>query len=201
MEEVKPDGRSQYFMHVDPALSGARYAIACVKRVIYRDSTGTKCPRVVLVFTKTYDPDPKRGLDFETIDNDVKALCKKFRPCIVSYDQFNSEHSLQMLSKAGYRCLHTAFNRAYKNKIYQNLKDLMCKPEKGLYLYDDPLLIKEMMNIKFKPTPRGQSIGADKRGDCPTDDVVDCLAGAAFLACGQHSIQLPECSLVYTGSR
>ena len=85
-----------------------------------------------------------------------------------------------MLQRAGYRCLQTSYNRGYKNKIYQNLKDLMVKPEHPLWLYDDALLIMEMINIKFKPTPRGQSIGADKRGECATDDVVDCLAGAAF---------------------
>ena len=200
-EETKPDGRNQYFFHVDPALSGARYAIVAVKKTMYRDRAGMRCSRVVLAFTKVYDPDPKKGLNFDEIDKDVLALCRRFRPCIVSYDQFNSEHSLQMLDRAGHRTLRTSFNRGYKNKVYQNLKDLMCKPEKGLYLYDDPLLIKELMNLKFKPTPRGQSIGADKRGECPTDDVCDCLAGAAFLACGQNSIQLPESSLVYTGSR
>jgi len=200
-EEIRPDGRSEYFIHVDPALSGARYAIVCVKKTTYRDRSGVKCARVVLAFSKYYDPDPKMGLNFDAIDKDVMALCKKFRPSIVSYDQFNSEHSLQMLARSGYRILRTTFNRAYKNKIYQNLKDLMAKPEKGLYLYDDPLLIMEMVNLKFKPTPRGQSIGADKRGECPTDDVVDCLAGAAFLACGQNSVQLPESSIVYTGSR
>jgi hypothetical protein len=77
----------------------------------------------------------------------------------------------------------------------------MSRPERGLYLYDDGLLVRELMNIKFRPTPRGQSIGADTRGECPTDDLADCLGGAAFMACGQHSHQLPESQVVYTGSR
>ena len=200
-EEQRADGRSQYFMHVDPALSGARYAIVIVKKQMYRNMLGERCPRVILVFTRYFDPDPKKGLDFSAIDAEVLSICKKFRPSIVTYDQFNSVHSLQMLQRAGYRCLQTSYNRGYKNKIYQNLKDLMVKPEHPLWLYDDALLIMEMINIKFKPTPRGQSIGADKRGECATDDVVDCLAGAAFMACGQHSHQLPESSIVYTGPR
>ena len=200
-EENTPDGGSQYFFHVDPALSGARYALVAVKRRTYRDSSGMVCPRVVLAFTKVWDPDPKTGLDFALIDSEVLNLCRRFRPTAVSYDQYNSIHSLQMLRRAGYNTIQTAYNRGYKNKIFQNLKDLMAKPERGLWIYDEPLLMREMLNLKFKPTPRGQSIGADKRGECPTDDVVDCLAGAAFLACGQHSHQLPESSVVYTGSR
>ena len=200
-EEAQPDRKSQYYFHVDPALSGARYAIVCVKRSNYRDASGQKCPRVILSFCKTYDPDSKRGLDYGEIDKDLLALCKKFRPNFVTFDQYNSVHSLQMLQKAGYRVMQTAYNRGYKNKIYQNLKDLMVKPERGLWLYDDELLVRELLNIKFKPTPRGQSIGADKRGDCPTDDLADCLAGAAFIACGQHAVQLPESQVVYTGSR
>jgi len=200
-EELRADGKSQYFFHIDPALSGARYAMVGVKKQIYRNQMGERSPRVILVFTKTWEPDPKKGLDYSAIDAEVLSICKRFRPAFVTYDQYNSVHSLQMLQRAGYRCLQTAFNRGYKNKIYQNLKDLMAKPERPLQLYDEPLLIREILNVKFKPTPRGQSIGADKRGECPTDDVVDCLAGAAFLACGQHSHQLPESSLVYTGSR
>jgi hypothetical protein len=45
------------------------------------------------------------------------------------------------------------------------------------------------------------SIGADKRGDCPTDDMADCLAGAAFMASGHHHARLPEVLTVYTGMR
>jgi len=200
-EELKTDCRSQYFMHVDPALSGARYAIAIVKKQMYRNMLGERCPRVILTFTKVFDPDPKIGLNFSEIDAEVLSICKRFRPTMITYDQFNSVHSLQMLKRAGYRCQQTAYNRGFKNKIYQNLKDLMARPEHPLWLYDDGLLIQEMLNIKFKPTPRGQSIGADKRGECPTDDLLDCLAGASFMACGQHSYQLPESSIVYTGPR
>ena len=198
-EELRPDDRNQYFFHVDPALSGARYAIVGVKRVPYRDQLGGRQVRVVLVFAKTFEPDAKSGLDYAKIDAEVLMLCRRYKPSVVSYDQYNSVHSLQMLRKAGYRILQTAFNRGYKNKIYQNLKDLMSKPERALWLYDEPLLIRELINLKFKPTPRGQSIGADKRGECPTDDLADCLAGAAFTACGEHQIQLPESSVIYTG--
>lgn len=200
-QELRPDGRSQYFFHVDPALSGNRYVMVGVKRSWYRDVTGERQPRVTLAFTKVFEPDPRTGLDYATIDAEVLSFCKRFRPSFITYDQYNSVHSLQLLQKAGYKILQTAYNRGYKNKIYQNLKDLMSRPERGLHIYDDALLVRELMNIKFRPTPRGQSIGADVRGDCPTDDLADCLAGAAFMACGQHSHQLPESQIAYTGRR
>ena len=200
-EEQRADGRSQYFFHIDPALSGARYAIVGVKRIPYPDRTGMRQVRIVLVYSKTWDPDPKKGLDLTRIEDEVLQICRRFRPSFVTFDQFQSVHMLGKIQRAGYRCLQTAFNRGYKNKIFQNLKDLMSHPDGQLWIYDDALLMREMLHLKFKPTPRGQSIGADKRGECPTDDLVDCLAGAAFLACGQHSHQLPESSVVYTGSR
>jgi hypothetical protein len=199
--ETKPDGKSQYFFHIDPALSGNRYVMVAVKKNMYRDVTGERRPRVTLAFTRMFEPDPRTGLDYSRIDAEVLSLCKQFRPIFVTYDQYNSVHSLQMLRKAGYRVLQTAYNRGYKNKIYQNLKDLMSRPERGLYLYDETMLIKELMYLKFRPTARGQSIGSDTKGECPTDDLADCLAGSAFMACGQHRYQLPESSVVNTGRR
>lgn len=200
-EELKADGRSAYYFHVDPALSGNRYAVAGVKRQHYRDRTGQRQTRVILVFTKTWDPDPKKGLNLTEIEMELTSIFKRFRPELITFDQYNSAQMLEKFRRAGFRTMQTAFNRGYKNKIFQNLKDLMSHPDRQLWLYDDALLMREMLNLKFKPTPRGQSIGADKRGECPTDDLIDCVAGASFIACGQHSHQLPESSIIYTGSR
>lgn len=106
-----------------------------------------------------------------------------------------------MMQRYSINVKQTTFNRGYKNRIYQNLKDLMAKPEVGLYIYDDSLLVTELKNLRYKPTTRGMSIGADKRGDCPTDDMADCLAGAAFMASGHHHTKLPSVITVFTGMR
>jgi len=192
----------EYYMHVDPGLSADRYCLAIVRKTIYRDAAGALCPRAILALTKSYEPVAQGvGLDYERIENDILELCHKFRPILITFDQWNSVGSLQMLQRNGFNSRQTAFNRGYKNRIYQNLKDLMAKPEPGLWLYDDPLLLTELKNLKYRPTARGMSIGADKRGDCPTDDMADCLAGAAFMASGHHYARLPAVVTVYTGMR
>jgi hypothetical protein len=199
--ETSPVPGAEYYFHLDPALSGDRYVLVAVRKTIYRDIRGDLCPRPVLSFIRVFEPKPGFGLDYEEIDAEVVKLCLKYKPRVVSYDQWNSETSLQRLTKVGVFTKRTAFNRGYKNRIYQNLRDLMAKPEVGIYIFDDALLLAELYNLKYKPSPRGMSIGADKRGDCPTDDAADCLAGASYLACGNFFCQLPMTTTVFTGMR
>jgi hypothetical protein len=200
--ETEPVFGCEYYMHVDPGLSADRYCVAIVRKTVYHDSGGNLSPRVILAMTKAYDPESQGvGLNYEKIEADLLDMCRKFNPILVTFDQWNSIGSLQMLQRNGFNTRQTTFNRGYKNRIYQNLKDLMAKPELGLWLYDDQLLMTELRNLKYRPTARGMSIGADKRGDCPTDDMADCLAGAAFMASGHHHARLPEVLTVYTGMR
>jgi len=96
--------------------------------------------------------------------------------------------------------VQTAFNRSFKNKIYQNLREMMAyQPEPELWLYEDPRLILEMRSLKYRPTVRGVSLVVDKHGEVKTDDLIDCLCGA--VAMGSENIRptLPSPVLVRTG--
>jgi hypothetical protein len=199
--QTKPEPGGEYYIHIDPGLTASRYVCVGVQRKLYRDSQGVLCPRAILAFVKMYTPISAMGLEWGKIDEDVLATCKLFRPAMVTYDQWNSAASLYMLQQNHFPFEKTSFNRSYKNKIYQNLRDLMSKPECGIYLFEHEELRQELYHLKFKPTPRGVSIGADKRGECPTDDICDCLAGASYRACGKYFARLPTPSLVYTGFR
>lgn len=195
------DGRNEYYFHIDPGQGVSRYVIVIVKRSFYRDIRNKLMPRVILVYTKIWTPDSKMGLKFTEIDQEVLGLCRRFSPVEISYDQWNSIHSLEILREHGFMCNQYAYNRGYKQRIYQNLKDLMNVEEKALWLYDQPNLIQELKHLRYRPTPRGVSIGADTRGDCPTDDLADCLAGAAYRACGRTNARLPAIVTTYTGLR
>ena len=110
----------------------------------------------------------------------------------------NSVHSLQLLRSHGIHTLETSFNRGFKMKIYLNLKELMSyQPTPELWLYDDSRLILEMKALRVRPTQRGQSITTDKHGETKTDDLVDCLAGAASMATDAIRAPLPEPMVVY----
>lgn len=199
--QIRPEPGGEYFIHIDPGLTASRYVCVGVQRKMYRDRQGVLCPRAVLAFVKMYTPISATGLEWGKIDDDVLKICKLFRPAMVTYDQWNSAASLYMLQQNNFPFEKTAFNRSYKNKIYQNLRDLMSKPECGLYLFEHDELKQELYHLKYRPTPRGVSIGADKRGECPTDDIADCLAGASYRACGKYFARLPLPSVVYTGFR
>ena len=200
--EDEPEHGVEYFFHIDPSGGGDRFAMAAVKRTFCRDAYGKTLPRIVLAFTRTFEPEGDRGLNYMKIDQEILDLCIKYRPVTVTFDQWNSPSSIEMLRANGIRAMSTSFNRGYKNKIYQNLRELMARPEIGLWLYEEPLLLAELKSLKYRPTPRGYcSIGADPRSDTPTDDMCDCLAGAAFMAAGNYYRRLPQGILVNTGYR
>jgi hypothetical protein len=198
-EEAQPG--AEYYAHVDPALTQNNYAMVVVQKQAYRDLQGVLSPRVILAHLQVWIPLPGVGLDLLKIDQEVLAICRRFRPLLVSYDQWGSQGSLAFLKRNGVAVRQSQFNRRYKQEIYQNLQDLMSKPESALWLYDHPQLIREMLHIRHRPTPRGISIGANPHGDCPTDDCVDCLAGAAFIASHHYYGRLPQPVTVYTGMR
>jgi len=77
----------------------------------------------------------------------------------------------------------------------------MSKPECGVYLFQHEDLYNELVHLKFRPSPRGISIGADKRGECPTDDIADCVAGATHASCGKYYSRYPMSAVVHTGMR
>lgn len=187
----------EHYIHVDPALSNNNYALVVVRKDAYYDVNGILQPRIILSYVKVWTPAPGVGLNYLKIDQEVVDICRKYRPIIVSYDQCNSEGSMALLRRNGINVLMRSYNRGFKMRIYQNLKDLMIK--NALYLYDDPFLIPEIKHLKYRPTPRGVSIGADIRSEVPTDDSVDCLAGAAYNACGNYYRGLPQGGVVWTG--
>jgi hypothetical protein len=195
--EDSPSYTGEYYFHIDPALSNANYAMVGVRKEAYYDNNSLLQPRVFLSFVKVWTPSPGAGLDFIAIDQEVITICRKFRPVLVGYDQYNSAGSMALLRRSGINLVQHAYNRGYKMRIYQNLKDMMIK--KSLFLFDDHHLTPELRHLKYRPTPRGVSIGADVRGEVKTDDCADCLAGATFLACNNYYRGLPQPVTVYTG--
>lgn len=195
---TRPQPGFNYYIHVDPANGGDRYVAVMVAKQMYTNHIGKRRPRAFLANIWVWEPVPGVGLMFNQIDQQMIQICKIFHPMCVSYDQWNSIHSLQLLRSHGVRTMETSYNRSFKAKIYLNLKELMTyQPQPELWLYNDARLILEMKSIKVRPTMRGQSVMPDKHGEVKTDDLVDCLAGATSMATDAVQAPLPEPMVVY----
>lgn len=189
----KPMPGFNYYLHVDPASGGDRYVAVLVAKERYTNHLGRKRIRVRLANVWIWEPEPGIGIEFSKIDREIIQICGIYRPLAVSYDQYNSKQSVQLLRSHGINTIETSYNRGFKQKIYQNLRDMMSYyPEPELWLYDDVRLILEMKALKKRPTQRGISIVVDKHGDTKTDDIVDCLAGATAMASENLRAALPE---------
>jgi len=197
---IRPMYGFNYFLHVDPAKNGNRYVALLVAKEYYTNNRGQRRIRVRLANIWAWEPQPGIGLLYNEIDKEMIRICGIFHPMVVSYDQYNSVSSLQLLRSHGINAIQTSYNRAFKNKIYQNLKDMMSyQPDSELWLYDEPRLILEMKSLKYRPTMRGISLVVDKHGEIKTDDCCDCLAGAAAMASEGLRMALPAPVTVRTG--
>lgn len=192
-----------YFLHVDPAKKGNNYSAVLVAKERYTSPLGRRRVKCILAGVWVWKPLPNLGLQFHLIDKDIIRICQVFRPSLVTYDDYHSVHSLQLLRSHGINTQQLPYNRNVKMKIYQNLRDLMTyQPDPELVLYDNggdsSLLIQELLHLKYKRTQRGFTLVIDKGSDIKTDDLADCLAGACSTANEGLRMALPEPVVVHS---
>lgn len=196
-QQTRADPGINYYMHVDPAKKSHNYVAVMVGKERYETFQGHRRNRFFLAGIWIWRPQVGEGIQFTKIDQEMLQICRTFRPLSITYDDYHSMGSIELLRSHGFRTRITQFNRNMKWKIYQILRDAMCfQPQPELALYNnDPnsaLLFMELMNIRTKQTQRGQTIVPDKSGEIKTDDVADCLAGAVAAAGEGLRAGLPE---------
>lgn len=201
---TRPQPATNYYIHVDPAKKSNNYAAVMVAKQRYVTPQGQKRIRCSLAGTWLWKPTPGLGLLFDDIDKQIIKICSIFHPMSVTYDDYHSVHSVQLLRRHGINCLQIAFNDRVKCKVYQNLRNMMLyQPQPEIILYDHNaetnLLLAELKELKFKKTKRGYTILPDKNGDVGLDDLSDCLAGAVWAANEGLRMALPAAALVHTG--
>ncbi len=203
---LKPQPGYNYYLHVDPANGGNNYSAVLVAKKKYVNYMGKRRNMISLARVWVWRPAPGIGIMFHQIDQEILKICATYRPIVVTYDDYQSAHSLQLLRSNGINTRRIPYNRSIKMKIYQNLKDLMSyMPLPELQLYDDGgdshVLAEELRNLKFKSINRGITFLVDKEADIKTDDIADCLAGACTSANDGLVASLPAPVTVYAGFR
>jgi len=189
------EGGFSYFCHLDPATSSHNYALCvCHREMFINPQTNKTDFKIKVDHLKYWQPKEGKPILTEEVDNYIIALSKRFNFELVTFDQWNSQHSIDHLKKHSVPAKMTRFTKRYKIIIYDNLYDL-CSAGR-LEIPDHELLKNEMLYLQRRYTPTGYRVFAKKDGLVKTDDLVDALAGAAYACMHDSVVRLPQGRLV-----
>lgn len=195
--KLKDHGESgfSYFCHLDPATSSHNYALCvCHKESFLNRETNKTDFKVVVDHLHYWQPTEGRPILNEEVDSYIINLSKKFNFELVTFDQWNSQHSIDHLKKHGIPAKMTRFTKRYKIIIYDNLYDLASANR--IHIPNHDLLKGEMMYLQRRYTPTGYRVFPKKDGLIKTDDIVDALAGASYACMYDGNQRLPQGKLV-----
>lgn len=182
-----------YFAHLDPAMSSHNYALViCHKEMYFNYDLQQRDFRVVVDHIRYWTPTPDKLISVEEIDKYMLEINKRFHLGLVTYDQWNSQASIQKLRKVGIPAIETRFTKNYKMLIYDNLYELVVS--KKLLIPGNLLMMNEMVNLqrKWSTSGGGFSVMPKIEGDITTDDLCDALAGACFNTMDRTVRRLPQ---------
>ena len=120
----------------------------------------------------------------------ILAISRRFYLSLVSFDQWNSNESINRLREYGIPAKMTRFTKRYKIMIYDCLYNLV-SAGKIIIPYNE-LLKNEMLYLQRRFMPTGYRVFAKKDGLVRTDDLVDSLAGAVYSSIEVESSRLPK---------
>lgn len=180
-----------YFCHLDPATSSHNYALCvCHKESFLNKNTNKMDFKVVVDHIKYWQPSEGKPILNEEVDNYIIMISRRFNFELVTFDQWNSQHSIDHLKKHSVPAKMTRFTKRYKIIIYDNLYDLASAGRLQIPAHE--LLKDEMLYLQRRYTPTGYRVFAKKDGLVKTDDVVDALAGAAYACLNESNNRLPQ---------
>jgi hypothetical protein len=187
-----------YFAHLDPAISSHNYALAVVHKHLFVNPVTRKIDFwIVLDHLKVWTPTDGKPIRIDEVDDYVIDLRRRFHLGLVTYDQWNSQSSIEKMRKNGIPAICTRFNKQYKIQIYDELYKLVAQEK--LKLPYIKLLHDEMLNLQRKFMAQGYRIYPKSEGECKTDDTCDAIAGACFNALKTDASRLPSARLVNMG--
>ena len=206
-----PSGKPghKYYIHLDPATTSNNYALCIVHKENFINSNKESDFKVILDFACYWHPEPGNPVKVSEVDDFVLNLKNKFNISLVTYDNWNSDQSIEKLTKAGIPNKRTHFSSKYKMRIYGELYNLLLMDKiklpnnsitlPGIRTQKVPphiLLRDEMLTIQRKETNFGFKVYKKKDGECKTDDLIDALSGAVYSCLKVESTKLPSGKLI-----
>lgn len=194
-----------YYAHLDPAATSHNYALIVLhteERMRLTERNGQiikeKTKMFVVDHMKCWQPEGGRAINVYEVDQYIVDLAKRFRFGMVSYDNWNSQASVQLLRRKGIPTKITPFRREYKTRIYDQLFDLLVNhqlalPRKTPY---SQMMEMELKCLKRIYLPTGFKIEPNPEAQITTDDFCDALAGACGVASESMYTGYPQGAMV-----
>ena len=193
-----------HFVHIDPASSSHNYALVVLHKEYFMDPETKKAQFVIIVdHIKHWSP-AKGPINPEEVTGYILSLKRRFHIGLLTYDSWASQESIRLMRKAGIPNKETKFTGPYKMKIYREFENLVLSGRIKIPAVDSDktsLLRSEMIELQRKFTANGFKIMPKTDGDgVKSDDIVDCVAGAAYIAIEKQVNRLPNLMLVECGN-
>jgi hypothetical protein len=187
-----------YFVHIDPATSSHNYALVVLHKEYFLNRETMKADFQIIVDHIKYWTPAGGIINPNEVTAYIVGLKRRFHIGLITYDSWASTESILKMRKAGIPNKETKFTAHYKFKIYKELENLVNSGRLSIP-YED-LLYQEMIELQRKFTATGFKVMHKKDGDgVKSDDIVDCLAGACYVAIENQTSRLPYAKLVAIG--
>jgi len=188
-----------YFVHLDPATSSHNYALAVVHKEFYLNKETGKAEFMVIVDHLKHWSPINGAINQNEVIQYVIGLKRKFHIGLITYDAFTSQESIIKMRKAGIPNKETKFLASFKFSIYKELENLI--NTNRIFIPYNHLLYNEMVDLQRRFTPTGFKIMPKKDGDgVKSDDLIDCVAGAAYQAIERPLTRLPQARVASLGN-
>lgn len=194
----------QYYLHLDPASTGDRYALMIAHQERrYNQKTGIYDTYIIEDYSDFFVPPDGGHLDpDDIIDNHVLPLFGKFRIVSVTYDAMFSLEQQKKFTSKGIHHRKVSFSGTAKNELYMTALDFFINNRVELCRDDEQLKgeLKAIL-INYRKTP--PKIMKNEGAEYNTDDLVDCLCGIinSVMRGASGQTQLPRIGTVRTGRR
>jgi hypothetical protein len=175
-----------YRGHVDPGKSGASTGVA-IAHVAGWDDRGL--PHAVFDVLQAFDPQdyPEGIIDYRGVTNNLARLLDDFMPSELSFDQFNSIETIQVLRSyvqgRKYPKRVNIIERPATASLNWNTFETF-KTALNLGLVHSPYLERLELELQFLQERNGKVMPSSS-GPCTTKDLVDCVAIVTYELIGE----------------
>lgn len=182
------DPRHLHYMHLDPGLNSDYYALVIVHAeddLEKKDERGRPLKHIFVDHIQLWEKDPVTGapVDVEEVRDYIIRMTTQFRIVSITFDAWNSAETIQSLIRRGLPARPTAYSPKYQDQIYQNLLDLFLQDRITFYKHGCPFVPEADDQFKFLEKRYHKKTWTVQAVPGHHDDIPDCVAGAAFLAC------------------